>query len=62
MTGNTKWPGVKENLFEGQQPVNRPDVVNRIFNRMLNLLLEDLKKGVLGPVKARLHTIEVGLD
>ena len=58
MTGNSNWPGIKENLFEGQQPFNRPDVVNRVFHRMLNLLLEDLKKGAMGPIKAHLHTIE----
>ena len=58
MTGNSNWSDVKENLFEGQQPFNRPDVMNRIFQRMLGLLLEDLKKGALGPLKARLHTIE----
>ena len=58
MTANSNWPGVTKNLFEGQQPFNRPDIVNRIFQRMLGLLLEDLKKGALGPLKARLHTIE----
>jgi hypothetical protein len=58
MTANSNWPGIKENLFEGQQQFNRPDIVNRVFQRMLTLLLEDLKKGALGPVKARLHTIE----
>ena len=58
MTGNTKWPGITENIFDGQQPYDRPDIVNRVFQRMLGLLLEDLKNGALGPVKARLHTIE----
>ena len=58
MTANTNWPGVKENLFEGQQQFNRPDIVNRVFHRMFSLLLEDLKQGALGPIKARLHTIE----
>ena len=58
MTGNSNWSGVSENLFEGQQPYNRPDIVNRVFHRMLTLLLEDLKNGALGPIKARLHTIE----
>ena len=58
MTGNSNWPGVMENLFEGQQPFNRPDIVNRVFQRMLGLLLDDIKKGALGHLKAFLYTIE----
>ena len=58
MTGNPKWPAVQENLFEGQQSFDRPDIMNRVFNKMLQDLMADLKIGVLGPVKAWLYTIE----
>ena len=57
MTGNPKWPAVQENLFEGQQSFDRPDIMNRVFNKMLQDLMADLKIGVLGPVKAWLYTI-----
>ena len=35
MTGNPKWSAVQENLLEGQQPFDRPDVMNRVFNKMI---------------------------
>jgi hypothetical protein len=58
MTGNPKWSTVQENLFEGQQAFDRPDIMNRVFNKMLQDLLTDLKMGALGPLKAWLYTIE----
>ena len=48
MTGNPKWIAVQANLLEGQQPFDRPDVMNRVFYKMLHDLLDDLKKGALG--------------
>ena len=58
MTGNPKWPVVQENLFQGQKAFDRPDIMNRVFNKMMQELMTDLKMGVLGPVKAWLYTIE----
>ena len=58
ITCNPKWKSVKDNLLPGQQPQDRPDVMNRIFNEVVRSLLGDLKKGCFGPLKARLHTIE----
>ena len=58
ITCNPKWASVKENIFPGQQPHDRPDIMNRIFNEVLRCLLDDLKNGCFGPLKARLHTIE----
>ena len=58
MTGNPKWSTVQENLFEGQQAFDRPDIMNRVFYKMLQDLLTDLKMGALGPLKAWLYTIE----
>ena len=31
MTCNPNWPEIKENLFEGQQPCDRPDLISRVF-------------------------------
>ena len=58
ITCNPKWDSVKENVCDGQQPPDRPDIMNRIFNEVVRSLLEDLKNGCFGPLKARLHTIE----
>ena len=58
MTGNPQWSAVQCNLFEGQKAYDRPDIMNRVFNKMLQDLMTDLKLGVLGPVKAWLYTIE----
>ena len=58
MTGNPQWSTVQCNLFEGQKAYDRPDIMNRVFNKMLQDLMTDLKFGVLGPVKAWLYTIE----
>ena len=58
ITCNPKWDSVKENIFFGQKANDRPDIMNRIFNHVVKSLLEDLKNGIFGPLKARLHTIE----
>ena len=58
MTGNPKWSSVQENLFESQRAYDRPDIMNRIFYKMLQDLLTDIKMGALGPLKAWLYTIE----
>ena len=58
ITGNPKWKAVQENLFPGQTTQDMPDIMNRVFHEVLKNLINDLKSGVLGPLKARLHTIE----
>ena len=58
MTGNPKWSAVQDNLFDGQKSHDRPDIMNRVFYKMLQDLMTDLKCGVLGPIKAWLYTIE----
>ena len=58
ITGNPNWDGVKENLFPGQVPSDRPDVVNRVFQKVLTELLYDINHGCFGTMKARIHTIE----
>ena len=58
ITGNPKWAAVSDNLFPGQTANDRPDIMNRVFHEVLENLIGDLKNGVMGPLKARLHTIE----
>ena len=58
MTANTKCDGVLQNLFPGQHPVDRPDIVNKVFKRSLDGLLQDITQGVFGKQKARVHTVE----
>ena len=58
-TCNPKWPEITENLFPGQKPHDRPDIVSRVFDIKKTSLLEDLKKNhVLGITVADMHVIE----
>ncbi|XP_073537804.1 uncharacterized protein [Phyllobates terribilis] len=42
VTCNPKWREIRENLLPSQQPCDRPDLVARVFNMKLKLLLGDL--------------------
>jgi hypothetical protein len=45
-TSNATWPEIMEALssIPGQQPSDRPDIVNRVFKMKLNILMDDIKK------------------
>ena len=59
MTCNPNWPEIRDNLFEGQQPSDRPDLVARIFNIKLKSLIQDMVMNrVFGHIKAYVYTIE----
>ncbi|EEC69243.1 hypothetical protein OsI_38264 [Oryza sativa Indica Group] len=54
-TSNSAWPEIREALasIPGQQPSNRPDIVNRVFKMKLNILMDDIKKHkFFGPINA----------
>ncbi|XP_057310488.1 uncharacterized protein LOC130648452 [Hydractinia symbiolongicarpus] len=58
-TCNPNWPEVKDNLFPGQSPCDRPDLIARVFNLKLRELLADIHtRGVLGKTIAYVHVIE----
>ena len=58
-TCNPKLPEIMENLFSGQEPSDRPDIVSRVYHLHLTEFLDDiLKKGILGQVKAFVRVIE----
>ncbi|GBL82366.1 hypothetical protein AVEN_252523-1 [Araneus ventricosus] len=45
-TCNPKWNEIKDNLFPGQKPHDRPNLVARVFDIMKKELLQDMKKMV----------------
>ena len=54
-TSNAAWPKITEALssIPGQQPSDRPDIVNRVFKMKLNMLMDDIKnKQFFGPTNA----------
>ena len=58
MTANPAWPEIKDNLFPGQSPSDRPDLTVRVFRAKLKALIKDIRNGVLGDPNAHLYTIE----
>jgi hypothetical protein len=58
MTCNPKWDEVTNALEPGQQPNERPDILNRVFRIKLNSLLQDLKQSLLGKPRAMIFVIE----
>ncbi len=54
-TSNSAWPEIREALasIPGQQPSDRPDIVNSVFKMKLNILMDDIKKHkFFGPINA----------
>ncbi|XP_066317679.1 uncharacterized protein [Miscanthus floridulus] len=53
-TCNPKWPEITEAIFDpGQKPVDRNDLIVRVFNMKLEELLHDIKAGTsFGPYNA----------
>ena len=58
-TASGQWDETKECIYDGQDPVQRPDMVVRIFNAKLHEFKKDvLKNNVLGKVIAYSYVIE----
>ncbi|XP_054706695.1 uncharacterized protein LOC129216505 [Uloborus diversus] len=58
-TCNPKWKEIRDNLFPGQKPHDRPDLVARVFDMKKKALLQDLQKdGIFGRIVADIHVIE----
>jgi hypothetical protein len=47
-TANPRWPEILRELKEGQNPLDRPDLIARVFRLKYKEFLSDLRKGVLG--------------
>lgn len=58
-TANPQWAEIRSHLLPGQQPVDRPDLVARVFHLKLQELLRDLtKRHWLGTARAWAWTVE----
>ncbi|CAF0883254.1 unnamed protein product [Brachionus calyciflorus] len=58
-TCNPNWPDLKVKLNEFQQPLDRPDLIVRIFKLKLKELMYDLtKREIFGSVKSYIYVIE----
>ena len=58
-TCNPRWKEIIENLYEGQQPYDRPDLLARVFKMKLKELINDIcQKQIFGVVVANVHVIE----
>src|SRR6266516_2104148 len=55
ITCNPKWPEITEALHPSQNAQDRPDLISRVFNMKLKVILDDiLKKNIFGKVLAYL--------
>ena len=58
-TCNPTWREIGEQLFPGQTPSDRPDLITRVFKLKLNELIDDIfKKHILGRTIANVFVIE----
>ena len=58
-TCNPRWEEIVRELLPGQDPVDRPDLVDRVFKLKLNQLVQLLTKGELfGPHEAFMYSVE----
>ena len=59
MTCNPNWDEIKRELYPGQTPQDRPDLVVRVFRAKLQELKDKLlKKDILGKVRAHVYVVE----
>jgi hypothetical protein len=57
-TANPRWPEILRELKDGQNPLDRPDLIARVFRLKTREFLADIRKGILGGHKGHLYTIE----
>ncbi|KAM0849405.1 hypothetical protein ACQ4PT_053753 [Festuca glaucescens] len=59
MTCNPNWDEIKHELYPGQTPQDRPDLVVRVFRAKLEELKDKLlQKDILGKVKSYVYVVE----
>ena len=59
MTTNPHWPEIRQQLLDGQEAYDRPDIVARVFHLKKDQLIKDLTTGGLfGNVVAHMHVVE----
>jgi len=58
MTANSYWDEIKKALIKHQSPLDRHDLVVRVFFAKLKALIKDIKNSALGAWAAHIYTIE----
>ena len=58
-TCNENWPEIRNNLYPGQNPSDRPDLMARVFQVYHNELIKDItQRHVLGRCVSKINVIE----
>lgn len=57
-TANPNWPEVVAELKDDQHPIDRPDLIARVFRLKKKQLLADIRNGLFGKRIAHVYTIE----
>jgi hypothetical protein len=55
---NPRWPEILRELKDGQNPLDRPDLIARVFRLKTREFLANIRKGILGGHKGYLYTIK----
>jgi hypothetical protein len=55
---NPRWPEILRELKDGQNPLDRPDLIARVFRLKTREFLADIRKGILRGHKGYLYTIK----
>ena len=58
MTTNPKWDEITSNLLPGQEPLDRPELIARVFDLKLKKLMDFIKGGIFGKTQCWLYSIE----
>lgn len=59
VTTNPDWPEITRELFPGQYPSDRPDLIARVFQLKKQAIIRDIyKNGVFGRTVAYVYTVE----
>jgi hypothetical protein len=59
VTTNPDWPEITREIFEGQHPSDRPDLIARVFQLKKEAIIRDIyKNGVFGHAVAYVYAIE----
>jgi hypothetical protein len=56
-TANPRWLEIDREL-KGRQPIDRPDLIARVFHLKVRELLIDLKNGLFGPYIGHVYMIK----
>ena len=59
ITANPKWKNITDHLSNDEEPLDRPDLVSRVFKLKVNEIIDEIVKGqIFGRVLAYAYTVE----